>query len=175
LILCAILIAPVYGCGQPGSARFVVDDIQKHEECLSRMFPFEPIFFAARERAESVGIFLQSRGGNFQSVDIIHFEVFNPDDVQTGVSIPVDSTVTRDSQAVGSLQLGESCPELRDSLAVSGSIVFNSFSREVNGLMSAEFEGQIVSLTDDDVVAGSLSGDFDFTVELGQPYEEFRK
>lgn len=141
---------------------------------MGQMFPFDPIFFAARERADSMGLFFQSRGGNFQFVDLLHFEVFDHEEVSAGSTLTVHPITARDSEAVGGLELGESCPDLADSLGVEGTLTFDSFSRDVDGLISGTIEGQVVSLKDDDVVAGSLSGTFDFTVQLGQPYEEFR-
>lgn len=173
--LLLVLMIGAWGCGQPGSGRFVVDDVRKHTECMGKVFPFEPIFFAARERADSMGLFFQSRGGNFQFVDVLHLEIFNTENIQPGVELTVESVADRDTEAVGGLELGETCPNLPDSLAITGTLVFDSFSRDVDGLISGTLDGEVVSLTDDDVVAGSLHGEFDFTVQLGQPYEEFRK
>jgi hypothetical protein len=174
--LLLVILAPwAWGCGEPGTGRFQVSDVQKHDECIGRMFPFEPVFFAARERVDSMGLFFQSRGGNFQSVDVIHFEVFGSNGIEPGTQLTLDPLAARESEAVGSLELGESCPDLADSLAITGTLTLDSFSRDVDGLISGSVDGEVVSLLDDDIVAGSLTGQFDFTVQLGQPYEEFRK
>lgn len=175
--LFSVFIVALFGvaCGQSGEGRFTVSTVQQHEECLSTAFPFEPVFLASRERAQSMGIFLQSRGGSFQFVDVVYFEVFDPATVEVGVAYDLVPIATEESRIVSAIELQASCPELDDSLTIEGSLVFDSFSREVDGIIAGSIEdGRIVSLRTGEVVADGFSGAFSFPVQVGQPYEEFR-
>lgn len=164
----------VVGCSPPSSARFEVTDVQKHADCMDAAFPFVPIFHASRSRDESVGIFFQSRGGNFQSVDVVHFEVFGTERLPLGEPIPLDPVVMERTTVASDLLLGESCPEITDSFGIQGTITFDEFSQTMDGIIAGSLDGELVSLRSNEVIAGSFTGTFDFTVQIGQPFEEFR-
>lgn len=172
LAICALIWAS--GCGPSDSALFEVDGVQKHQECLGKTFPFRPIFHAYRERADSVGIFFQSRGGNAQFVDVVHFEVFDPTNVETGTPITLDPIITYETRVASTVELGESCPEVNDSIGLLGTITFDSFSQEIGTLISGTVDGELTSLRDLETVASSFTGEFEFTSQVGQPFEEFR-
>ncbi len=172
LALAALLFSSA--CSPDASGRFTIDGVTAHEECLGAVFPFEPFFLTLRERADATAIFLQSRGGAFQYVDVIHFEIFEAESIETGVPYTLDPITMEDSRIVSGVELGESCPELFDSLTIDGTLEFDSFSREVDGLVRGTVDGSLRSLRTGEDVASSIAGDFEFTVQVGQPFEEFR-
>ena len=170
-----VLTAVSAGCAQVGEGRFTVGAVHRHAECMATAFPFEPIFLASRERAKSLGIFLQSRGGSFQFVDVVYFEVFDPATIEVGVAYPMDPITTPDSRVVSGVELGESCPDIEDSLSLEGELVLDSFSREVDGIVAGSVEdARLVDLRSGELVADGFTGSFEFPVQVGQPYEEFR-
>ena len=152
------ITALVAACSPPASARFEVSDVQKHQECFDLAFPFDPVFLASRSRDESVGIFFQSRGGNFQFVDLIHFEVFGTGNLPIGEPIEMDPIVMNATRVASDLVLGRSCPEMTDSLGLTGTITFDEFSQEIDGVIAGSVDGSVVSLRSGDTVAGSLTG-----------------
>ena len=174
LISPLIALLALSGCARSSSGEFDVSDVRKYGDCLDAVFPFEPLFFTARTRQESTGLFMQSRGGNFQSVDTIYLEVFSQ-------SIAAGTTLTfsrpgegLDAQMTGEFEMGESCPDLRESLFLDGQVRFDEFDTEQDGFVEGELVGaSIISGRDEEIVAGSLTGEFRIEVRDGQPYEEF--
>lgn len=175
-------------CTPPASARFEVSGVAaEYSECFEVAFPFVPIFHAYRERAGSVGLFMQSRGGNFQFVDAVYFEIFDPENLNSGETVQIDPVATPDTRVVANLDLGESCPDvgvlaqtpsstpsISEVPLIQGTVTFNQFSREVDGIIDGTVDGMLVHPRSGEVVAESFTGDFNFTVQVGQPYEEFR-
>lgn len=174
LITCLVTTLGAAACSPSGTGRFTIANAIEHQDCFDVAFPFEPYFLTARSRTDSTGIFLQSKGGSFQFVDVIAFEVFEPDSIETGHPYPLEPIATRDSRVVGSLELGESCPDLMDPLALEGTLEFSQWSRAIDGVVAAHLDAQIRSLDTGQLVAEGFEGDFEFTVQVGQPYEEFR-
>ncbi len=159
-------------CAEDSSGEFDVSDVQKHADCLGEVFPFEPDFLTARERQGSVGLFMQSQGGNFQGVDSIYFEVFNASAGSTLDFTQPGSTL--EAQALGEFEPGASCPDLVESMYFTGQIQFDEFNPEQDGTISGELVGaSIMSGRDDSVIAGSVTGTFEIFVRRGPPYEEF--
>lgn len=169
-----LLLLGLTGCAPPTSAHFDVSGDVAYPECFGKAFPFAPIFAAYRERADSVGLFFQSRGGNPQSVDVVYLEVFAPADLPVGTAIPMDAKVGPDTVVSNAVELSESCPDLSDALYINGTVTFDEFSQEIDGVIAGTIDGALANIRDGAIVADSFTGDFNFTVQVGQPYEEFR-
>ena len=140
LITCLVTTLGAAACSPSGTGRFTIANAIEHQDCFDVAFPFEPYFLTARSRTDSTGIFLQSKGGSFQFVDVIAFEVFEPDSIETGHPYPLEPIATRDSRVVGSLELGESCPDLMDPLALEGTLDEEKVRRATNNALVGNAE-----------------------------------
>ncbi len=181
------VIFSLAGCAKPASGRFEVSGIAPaYAACFDIAFPFVPIFHASRERDESVGLFFQSRGGNFQFVDVVYFEVFDFASVPLGTPIPTSPLVTDDTRIAAGMALGHSCPPIgilgstpagTPSIAeypvITGDVTFDQFSQEPGDTIAGSIDGALVDW-DGNSVAETFTGEFSFEVQVGQPYEEFR-
>ena len=163
------------GCNPESSALFEVDGVDgEYSDCFAEVFPFEPVFHAYRERAGTAGLFFQSRGGNFQFVDVITFEIFNPDQLALNTAIPLEPVVTPQSKMTAVMELTETCPDLAYQPQIEGTVTFEQFEQESRGRIIGTVNGQLLHPLTLEVAASSFSGSFDFVVQQGQPYEEFR-
>ncbi len=174
LIALSVAVVLLGGCPVTSEGFFDVADVREYENCFDAMFPFEPRFLTSRERQGSVGLFMQSDGGNFQDADVVYMEVFDRDDVETGTAIEFSRPGELDAAVIGEVQFGNSCPDLVESLYLQGNVVFDQFDSAQDGFVEGRLEGaSIWSARSEQVVAGTFEGDFLIEVRVGQPYEEF--
>lgn len=165
------------GCADDSFARFEVGGVAAHADCLNDMFPFEPTFLAVRPRGgaaldESVGLLMQS-GSNLNGTDIVYIEVFDLAAAQAGAVVPFSAPGTLTAGATGEVELGESCPDLIESLYLTGGVQFSSFGTDADELVAGELVGaSIASSRSAGVVAETLTGTWQITVKRGQPFEE---
>lgn len=182
----AALLIVATACSPPASGRFEVSGVDESvRTCFDIAFPFVPIFHAYRERSNSFGLFFQSRGGTPQFTDTVYFEVFTPSEVVVGEALTVEPVVGLHTQVAGAVDLSESCPavgvlgtttnkpSLLDTLGIVGTLTFDQFEEEIDGTIAGRVEGELVD-REGIVVAEQFTGDFEFTLQVGQPYEEFR-
>lgn len=156
-------------CSNGSFGEFEVSDIQAHPACLNTMFPFEPFFLAARARSESVGLFMQADGGAYTKTDLIYIEVFDSSFPNHTLDAPGDFTAT----AIAEVEMGGTCPNVRESLYVKGTLDFDSFGQRAGDIIEGRLDGEVWSRRTDSLVAGRIQGAFRIEVAKGQPYEEF--
>lgn len=178
-----VILACVYalGCGGPApdEGRFDVSEIRVDDhrgQCLENAFPLDPSFYAARERIDSVGIFLQSEVDLGQDADVVYFEIFQPDRLrdtsETPVAFggPLETTTTVRAE----IELGETCPRLNASFRVQGQLRFSSLSTESGDRVAGELlEGAVIDNRSGETVAESANGRWDFAVGAGAGSEAY--
>ncbi len=161
-------------CSDDSYARFEVAGVTQYNECLAKVFPYEPYFLTARDRQESVGILLQSEGGGVQGSDVLYFEIFDVAAAKAGETLAFSVPGTLDGQAIGELEVAHSCPDLRESMYLSGEIRFDEFSTEQDEMVVGELIGAgLRSIRTETEIATTLTGSWQIKVHDGQPYEEF--
>jgi hypothetical protein len=69
--------------------------------------------------------------------------------------------------------MGGTCPNVRESLYVKGTLDFDSFGQRAGDIIEGRLDGEIWSRRTDSLVAGRIEGAFRIEVAKGQPYEEF--
>jgi hypothetical protein len=170
-LTCVILA----GCiGPSGDGRIEVSDLRAHEQCFEKAFPLEPTFFAARERIDSVGLFLQNRAGPEQDADGIYLEVY---DVQSARANPaadlsIDYPVTRRTPVRGEVTVASACPSLNASFVIRGQVQFDALSAQKGERVQGELvSGEVVDARSGDVVAGDITGIWSFQVRTGSPWQ----
>lgn len=173
----AWLVVIAAGCGgATDSGRFDVDEVRAHESCLDAMFPFEPEFFAARERIDSIGLFMQSKTRPTQDADLVYIEVYDVEAATAGefggetLSHPHEEAPT----ARAEIDIQESCPNLGSSFALEGTLSFDQFETGRGGRISGELtDGSIVDARDGRPVADGLVGEWDFAVQITAPHRSY--
>lgn len=161
------------GCTDDSFARFEVDGITAQQECLTAMFPFEPAFMTARDRQESVGLLMQS-SSSLNASDIVYLEVFDVAAAEAGEVLMFSPPGTLSAQATGEIEFGASCPDLIESLYLTGGVQFSSLDTNADGLVIGELVGvSVASSRSAGLVAESMTGSWQIKVQSGQPYEEF--
>ena len=184
----AVLVAAAAittGCvGREGEGRFEVSGIRKYNDCLERTFPLVPEFMSTGERIDSVGIFLQTKAQLSPAGDLVYIEVFEDVDVggDTAESFTFDNRPALEPnfppEPTPPVRIKvapwESCPDSTISLAVEGTVRFDSFGVDSSDRMVGELtEGTIVDATSGEVVAESLTGFWDFAVQVAAPYRAY--
>jgi hypothetical protein len=177
VMLAAMWILTAAACAPDdyGYARFTVDEVTDYEACMSEAFPLEASFFAARNRANSLGLFLQTRGGHNANHDLVYLEIHQPAYVRArlGEPVPLSSPTDVDPVVVARLLLLDSCPDLLESLFVTGTVVFEALSPNGDRRIEGHFSGaQLVSSRTSEVIA-SIEGSWAYDVLRGPPHEEF--
>lgn len=194
LVWCAALGA----CNQPapGSARFEVDGVQPdYQTCLSEAFPFDANFSTARYRqsteTRSSTSFIHQRAGTvMHNDDLIYFEIFERDAMtaqapavdlrlrEAPVILPSTPKLLEDldrpgPRARGNLIFKRTCPQLADSLLIEGTLTFERLDDRPGGrIVGALTNGRILSAYTGAVVAERLTGEFDYPVEHGPPFQD---
>ncbi|MBA2663496.1 MAG: hypothetical protein H0U74_14505 [Bradymonadaceae bacterium] len=159
-----------------GEAKFTIGAVSAHNACFSQAFPLEATFFSARERANSVGVFLQSVPGHIGETDLVFFEVYQPDFVNTRLGQPIALSPPEQSDAVvrGKLALMGACPQMLESFYIAGDVVFEALDPLDTQSVAGTIEGaSIVDARTGVVVAEGLSGSWRFDVRRSQPFQEF--
>lgn len=161
-------------CSDDSYARFEVAGVSQHAECLDKVFPYEPYFLTARDRQDSVGILMQSEGGGFQDSDVLYFEIFDVAAAKAGETLEFSVPGTLDARAIGELEVAHTCPDLVESMYLTGALRFDKFSTEQDDLIVGELVGAgLRSIRTETEIATTLTGSWQIKVRDGQPYEEF--
>ena len=177
VVLAALLAAGGLGCGDsPDAGRFEIGEIRAHDKCLQAASPLKPTFFAARERRDSVGLFMQTKARVESDADVVWIEVLkpaqakrNPDKVYSFEYPPAEKTPVR-----AELLVEETCPDLNVSLAIRGRARFDKLNLEAGEKVVGELlEGAVVDARTGEVVAGSISGRWNFDVEITAPHRDY--
>ncbi len=165
-----ILILTLCGCNSlEGEATFNADI--ENAKCLEEFFPFNPTFYAARDRGGASGIFFQEKGGNIQDVDLLFFEVFKRDNLEL---LKLQKIGGDEVSVIGQIELGSRCPNQTYGYYLEGDIQFTELDTKNNGRVAGSLRnGSIRNSKTDELVGTNLVGDFDFPVFAGQPFEEF--
>lgn len=172
-ILLALLLGPA--CASNGSASFDANVTDPESECLAEIFPFDPVFVAARERGGAFGLFFQSEGGNIQDKDVLYFEVFDVEGAERDEILEFSKPGTIDAQSSGEVEVVGQCPDHKESYYLVGSVRFDSFERKTRGKIRGEMlPSQIIRYRDEKVVAEDLTGRWDLLLRRGPPFEEFQ-
>jgi hypothetical protein len=164
------------GCAKPkDSARFQVAELDTSDrirECFEKAFPLEPTYFAVRERIDgSVGIFMQTKTRAGPAGNMMFFEIYTED--RTGSPIEFQYPSDTSSPARSNVAMYEACPRLDASLAVEGTIEFDSFGTESGDRIVGELSGGTIIDAKRDEPIGQITGTWDFGVELGYPHRLF--
>ncbi|MFB6263349.1 MAG: hypothetical protein ABEL76_06955 [Bradymonadaceae bacterium] len=179
-LLAMLVVSTLVGmsaCADSGNrAHFEVSGVQKYGECFDRAFPFEPTFFAARDRIDSIGLFMQSQTRRDQRADFVIFEVLDPGAVREalGEPVPVTHPPTAESTVRAEVGLRESCESTNVSLAVDGRVVFDKLGIQRGQTVRGRIvEASILDTRTGDVVARELTGRWKFDVATGSPHRSF--
>ena len=173
------LIALVWSCltgciGPSGDGRIEVSDVRQHAQCFEKAFPLEPRFFAARERIDSIGLFLQNRAGPEQDANGLYLEVYDVTPAQTDSlqALAIEYPVTRRTPVRGEVTVASACPSLNASFVLRGQVQFDALSAQKGQRVQGELVGgEILDARTDDVVAGDIRGIWSFRVRTGSPWQ----
>lgn len=174
-----VWVAVLTGCNNPDEfAQFEANDAGALPECLADQFPFEPTFLSARTRDNRTGIFLQTSSDVKHQNDVAYIQLRNTDTVPAGESIPLDEDLDAplseiDRRARAKLAFFSSCPDSTETLRLVGTIEFDTFEPEADGVVEGSFAGQAVDARTGDVVVDELTGSWRLVVRAGQPYQDF--
>lgn len=168
--LCIILILFFCSCDDLGGDASFNADIEG-AKCLEGFFPFNPGFYAARDRGGASGIFFQGKGGNIQDADLLFFEIFSRKNLDR---LKLEKVGGDTVAVIGQIEMGDSCPDQTFGYYLEGYLQFTELDTRNNGRVTGTLrEGKIRNSKTDEVVGTNLVGDFDFEVFAGQPFEEF--
>lgn len=154
-------------------AEFVADDVGALPDCMADQFPFEPAFLSARTRDDRTGIFLQTTLDVKHQTDLAHIVLYDTGSVTTGESIELAKGSDQQARARGKIAFFSTCPDLTETLRLTGSVSFDSFEPETNGVVDGHFTGQARLARSGEVVVDELEGNWRFVVRSGQPYQDF--
>lgn len=175
LLSVALLFVGV-ACG-PSSERgsFELADIRAHEACFQEAFPLEATFATARERIDSVGIFLQDSAGIERRADLVYFEIYDLEGVRQATDpVAFDHPATVESPIRGEVALRETCPRLNEAFALRGELRFEDLKTGKGDRVRGELvEGTVINARTGEIVVESITGSWDFTVKLGSPWQFF--
>ena len=156
--------------------RFDIDDVQQHQECLREVFPFEPSFLATHKSLDSVGLLMQSQTRLTQSADYVYIEVFEPGPITPDspktftFGYPTDANTPVRAEVA----LRETCPELNVSLAVRGRLTLERLETDSGGSVVGQLtEGTVIDARSGQVIAGDITGSWDFTSKVTAPWRNF--
>jgi hypothetical protein len=156
--------------------RFDLENVQRHEECLQEVFPFEPTFLAAHNSLDSVGLLMQSQARLTQSADYVYIEIFEPGQVAAGSPTTFTFGYPTDAEtpARAEVALRESCPQLNVSLAIRGKVTLERLDTDSGGRVIGQLtEGTVIDARSGEVVAGSITGSWDFTSKVTAPWRNY--
>ncbi|MFU8806984.1 MAG: hypothetical protein ACNA8W_24465 [Bradymonadaceae bacterium] len=160
----------------PGEAIFEVAQVTQHEECMNAAFPFEPNFFAARQRRTSIGLFLQSRGGLDTDFDLVQIELYEPAFIHKNLGRPIPLSIPNapDPIARATVLLRESCEDLWEGFYLTGAVIIDVLDLDDDRRVEGSFSGaSLVKTRTNEVVAGEFQGSWAYDVLRGPPHEEF--
>lgn len=169
------LVWPLWaGClGPSGEGRIEISDLREHEGCFEKAFPLEPSFFAARDRIDSIGLFLQNRAGPEQDADGLYLEVYDLEAARTkpAPDLSIEYPVTGQTPVRGEVTVASACPSLNASFAIRGQVQFDALSAQKGERVQGELSGEVIDARSGDVVAGDITGIWSFEVRTGSPWQ----
>jgi len=168
------------GCArEPNSGQFEISDIRKEGElgeCLEDAFPLNPTFYAARERIDSVGLFVQTRARIGSDADLVYIEMFEPGRVRDGskTAFSFGGSPSGSTSVRAEVHLGETCPRQNAALRIEGRAQFDSLRVDPGDRVVGELmEGTLLDGQTGETVAGTIEGRWDFAVQTGSPYSAY--
>jgi|GEM_PF-3301997 len=173
------------GCVSPSDAQFTLASIAQHQDCLENASPLQASSSFARVAPGGVGLFFQTDSRQASAGDAIYLHVYQTEQIRAhpGQSFALadprelqggEHTFDAPPVVRGAAYFADSCPEVPESFGVIGTVIFSEFGTEKGDRMRGELrDAQIISLRDDSVVVGELSGTWDFTVNLNRPRQYF--
>lgn len=186
LLMAALLVGVlVAGCGAESDAEFRISGIQQFDECLSKASPIQPEMMASRQRVNTIGVFLQTTYPLPSAADTVYFEIYQPELIRQNLGQPFEladpielfvGEEEFDEPPVlrGQILFGETCPEVTETFALRGTVVFEELSAEDGQFVTGELiDGQIVSTRDESVVADQIEGSWQFEVQQGRPNDYY--
>ncbi|QDG49648.1 hypothetical protein FIV42_02495 [Persicimonas caeni] len=180
---CWLLLAGA-GCAASDDAEFTIGSVERYEECLTTASPIRPKMLAARERVNTIGVFMQTDHRLPSVSDLVYLEVYQPKLVRSRLGEPfelADPLELEDDEEFdeppvirGVIAFSETCPELKETFALRGTVVFNQLGAENGAIVQGELvDGVIVSTRDENVVARDVTGSWEFTVDTRRPNQYF--
>lgn len=165
----------VPGCVDGETARFVCEDTPI-ERCEALRLTFD--FFSLEQLGNAARITMQRGGQILGRTDGILLEIKDLRLIRgrLGQSLPVGL----DANVRVGLGLFELCPDTTQNFAISGSVVFDALGVESGDRVAGRIErlevrdGRSVDGRPG-AVLGLLRGDFDFTLQVGPPYQRFSR
>jgi hypothetical protein len=173
------------GCVADARSEFTIAGIQRHRQCLGEASPVRPAVNAARVDADTVGLFFQSDARLPTAGDTIYIQIYRPDLIRANLGEPIeladprildvgDEAFEKPPVARAMAIFAESCPEVTETFGVLGTVVFEELGGEDGDPVKGRLlDAQIISLRDDALVAGEVSGTWDFIIDTRRPFQYF--
>lgn len=167
------LIVP--DCEDGEAASYVCSDAPL-DECDALRLEFD--FFALDQLGDAARITIQRGGQILGRTDSVLFEIRDLRQLRGRLGQPIPVGV--DTNVRVGLALFELCPDTTQSFAVSGSVIFDALGVEQGDRIAGRIERLEVrdGRAEDGrpgPVLGFLRGRFDFTREIGPPYQRFSR
>lgn len=183
-VLITAVICAITSCTPEDEAEFVLSGLQQHADCLALASPIEPQKFSLRERVGTVGLFMQTDYRLPSTSDTVYVEVYQPEVVLGQLGQPIElgdpmELVAGDERfdelpvARASLFVAETCPEINETFALRGTIVFDELETNKGGLVSGNLDGEALSVRTGEVVVEEVTGSWQFSVRVRRPYRHF--
>ncbi len=175
IALACVLAFLIVGCtNSEEHASFEILSEADLPECMAEQFPFEPTFLSAKTYNERTGLFLQSPSDHRSYNDGVNFELYNPDDISPGEPIELGDASVPPPAARGKMVFFSSCAYEHDTLTLHGTLHFDSFDPEVDGIITGELrDARAVDARTGETKIEDLSGTWSFRVRAGPPHEDF--
>ncbi len=169
------VVLTIAACGDPEEfADFQADDVDDLPACMADEFPFEPAFLAARTRDNRTGIFLQTSPDVKSRSDVVYFELYDSDSIDTETTLELGEASVPPPDARGKMAFFASCPQDHETLKLEGTLRFEAFETGANGIIDGHLEdGRAVNARTGETRIDDLSGSWRFLVRRGPPHEEF--
>ncbi|MFT7623852.1 MAG: hypothetical protein ACI9WU_003037 [Myxococcota bacterium] len=167
---------PMAGCidddvGRLSGALLVVRGCEAGQDVIFEPYDMFGNFFALEQLGDVAFIRMQNGGKPLHRSDAFVVEVAGTEFIRNrlGIAIPIDNPKIRASLSV----LG-SCPGTSQAMtAHEGSITFHEFGASSGERVRAEFAFQLLDDRTGEVVGLGFSGEMDFEVKVGKPYQPF--
>ena len=183
--LAALCVLGTTGCADDGNGEFTISGIEQHEDCLSTASPLRPEMLAARERVNTIGLFMQTDFRLPSTSDLVYFEVYQPDYVRSRLGEPIeladplelfkdDFEFDEPPVVRGQMLFAETCPEVLATFALRGTVIFHELGAEDGDVVRGELiDGEIINPREETVVARQVNGTWRYTVDQIRPKQHF--
>lgn len=171
-------------CAADEDAEFTIGSVQRYEDCLATASPIRPKMLAARERVNTIGVFMQTEAVLPSISDLVYFEVYQPKLVRSKLGEPIeladplefedDADFDVPPVVRGVIAFSETCPELNETFGLRGTVVFDQLGADDGDIVAGQLvDGVIVSTRDNEIVAEDVAGSWEFTVDQRRPHQYF--